>query len=118
MVMGGPEAPDPGIALGVVGAFGQPEVGLPLAERRIRLPGARTVGHPSVGVHCLFSWSLRNATAPGPTKRHRYMGAAPTLARVLRRSRPDGEKQRPLVSAFRGTSASTLKWLKAEAKGL
>ena len=94
--IGSPEVPDPRYAGYCVGTFGQPKMGLPLAERHIQLPGARFVGQPLVGIHCLFSWSLRNATAPGLHK-------APSLFWVRRRhspiscvnSRPDGEKQWP-----------------------
>jgi|JI10StandDraft_1071094.scaffolds.fasta_scaffold574228_2 hypothetical protein len=56
--IGSPEVPDPRYAGYCVGTFGQPKMGLPLAERRIQLPGARFVGQPLVGIHCLFSWSL------------------------------------------------------------
>ncbi len=77
--IGSPVVPDPRYAGYCVGTFGQPKMGLPLAERRIQLPGARFVGQPLVGIHCLFSWSLRNATAPGLHKAPSVYGCGPDI---------------------------------------
>lgn len=89
--IGSPEVPDPRYAGYCVGTFGQPKMGLPLAERRIQLPGARFVGQPLVGIHCLFSWSLRNATAPGLHKAPSVYGCGPDIGPLAASiSRPDG----------------------------
>ena len=88
--IGSPEVPDPRYAGYCVGTFGQPKMGLPLAERRIQLPGARFVGQPLVGIHCLFSWSLRNATAPGLHKAPSVYGCGPDIGPLAASiSRPD-----------------------------
>lgn len=67
------------------------------------LSSTRNVGQSHGGSIAGFARSLQKAATPG-SERHRYMGAAPTLARCCVNARPEGEAPRLLRAPDAGPS--------------